>query len=84
MCIPCGPPIFFRNTNYESFKLNINANFRFLRAHKINYIVEEDNALNGPTKQAPWMTFNGVNHGDSQVASVWLWSFSDMSNPLDR
>jgi len=38
----------------------------FLRVHKINYIVEEDNALNGPTKQAPWITFNGVNHGDSQ------------------
>ena len=29
--------------------------------------MEEENALNGPTKQAPWITFNGVNHGDSQV-----------------
>ena len=47
-----------------------NDNFRFLRVHKINYIVEEDNALNGPTKQAPWITFNGVNHGDSQVESL--------------
>ena len=32
--------------------------------------MEEDNALNGPTKQAPWITFNGVNHGDSQVESL--------------
>ena len=26
--------------------------------------------MNGPTKQAPWITFNGVNHGDSQVESI--------------
>ena len=32
--------------------------------------MEDDNALNGPSKQAPWITFNGVNHGDSQVESI--------------
>ncbi len=34
---------------------------------KVNYIVEEDHPLAGPTKKAPWMTFNGENIGDSQV-----------------
>ena len=29
--------------------------------------MEEDHALKGPTKQAPWITFNAVNSGDSQA-----------------
>ena len=41
--------------------------FRFLRVYKVNYIVEENHALKGPTKLAPWITFNGVNTGDSHA-----------------
>jgi len=39
----------------------------FLRVYKIDFIVEEGHALKGPTKQAPWITFNGENIGDSHV-----------------
>lgn len=35
---------------------------------KVDYVVEEEFALNGPGKTAPWMTFNGVNYGDSQAS----------------
>lgn len=41
--------------------------FRFLKVFKVNYVVEEEHALAGPGKTAPWMTFNGCNYGDSQA-----------------
>ena len=43
---------------------------RFLRAHKINYIVEEDHALKGPTKQAPWM----VMYSKTNIGHVHFWA----------
>lgn len=57
-------PRCFKSPNFSPYCLKLET---FLRAYKLNYVVEEEFALKGPTKQAPWMTFNGVNTGDSQV-----------------
>ena len=37
-----------------------------MKLHNIEYIHEEEHALKGPSKTAPWITFNGENIPDSQ------------------
>ena len=34
--------------------------------NNIEYVHEEEHALKGPSKTAPWMTFNKENYPDSQ------------------
>ena len=41
-------------------------NFRFLKLNNIEYVHEEEHALKGLSKTAPWMTFNKENYPDSQ------------------
>jgi hypothetical protein len=45
--------------------------YRFLRLHKIEYIVDTTKPF-GAKGKAPWITFNGKNVDDSQVAAELL------------